>query len=567
MSEELPISFGQLTHLLLGNFKAFKRTQRIPIRPITLIYGKNNSGKSSIIQALLYAEHVRRTENLDPSVILKDNHRVLEGGLDRLVHGRDGKRRPRFGWEWVNPGSVTGLVSGRYEQDLDKENVVLNAVLNGAELLKADDDFHPASTTPNVQHPTYCSALANVQRLLVQEFQLWILNEELSPEMRVVLESARERLEKGEFSSAIESVLFGSSSRLVIRDRSLPHPLAFAPKLQSDWDADWQAEGKRNTTLLAVDFERASRWIRELEDTTDDKLSSGLEGSLEAHVDAFVAERCAYILYRWLIDVWAHFTGPLEQLVRTVIYLGAIRSRPETVFFRDSRNRGDLIASINDRRDHPTTLAPQHRDWVYQRSAIERANRWLRKNKAHTGNIELCLHEPPLSEASGDLLPAGVAATLSLKDRDRKVSLSFAEVGYGLSQFIPVLLACSSEQNYSIGKSAIPAGTLLVEEPEAHVHPALQAEIGELFADAVTRPDHPLARIICETHSEHLLLRIKRLIRDPKHKLTADKVAVLYVENHGKESTVSEMPLNSNGELTRDWPGGFFEEGLREVLL
>ena len=59
MSKESRISFGRLTHLLLGNFKAFKRTQRIPIRPITLIYGKNNSGKSSIIQALLYAEHVR----------------------------------------------------------------------------------------------------------------------------------------------------------------------------------------------------------------------------------------------------------------------------------------------------------------------------------------------------------------------------------------------------------------------------------------------------------------------------------------------------------------------------
>ena len=64
------IEFGTLTHLLLENFKAFRGLQRIPIRPITLIYGKNNSGKSSIIQALLYAEHVRRTGDLDPSAVV-----------------------------------------------------------------------------------------------------------------------------------------------------------------------------------------------------------------------------------------------------------------------------------------------------------------------------------------------------------------------------------------------------------------------------------------------------------------------------------------------------------------
>lgn len=89
--EPAAITFGRLTHLLLGNFKAFGRRQRIPIRPITLIYGRNNSGKSSIIQALLYAEHARRTGDLMPDVVLKDGRPVLEGGVKRLVHGRTSK--------------------------------------------------------------------------------------------------------------------------------------------------------------------------------------------------------------------------------------------------------------------------------------------------------------------------------------------------------------------------------------------------------------------------------------------------------------------------------------------
>ena len=76
----------------------------------------------------------------------------------------------------------------------------------------------------------------------------------------------------------------------------------------------------------------------------------------------------------------------------------------------------------------------------------------------------------------------------------------------------------------------------------------------------MTRPKHPLAHIICETHSEHLLLRIMRHIREGK--LSADKVSVLYVENLGKESIVREMPLNEKGELvSATGPADFSKKG------
>lgn len=48
--------------------------------------------------------------------------------------------------------------------------------------------------------------------------------------------------------------------------------------------------------------------------------------------------------------------------------------------------------------------------------------------------------------------------------------------------------------------------------------------------------------------------------------LTPDHIAVLFVEREGTRSIVREMPLNERGELVKAWPGGFFEEGLREVF-
>lgn len=554
MSEESLSSVGQITHLLLENFKAFKHLQRIPIRPITLIYGKNNSGKSSIIQALLYAEEAR-SGNIDPSVVLKGNHRMLEGGLARLVHGHGDESQARLGWEWVNPGSPTGCVAGRYEQDLygyegTIDTVVFTASLNGIELLSAKDWYRGYFALPEInwQHPAYRSAVTNVQRILAEEFQVWIREGTLSQEMDKLLKSACRRLECGGFDSAIGEVL---SERIVIDERSLPQPLVFIRRPAWDLDQDLFLGG---TSLLAADFESASRCFNRPETPLKERLSSGLDSTLETHVENYIAERCAYIVYQWFTDVLREFERPLDQLVQGADYLAAVRSRPETVFFRDHRalkHAGILRADSHEER---RSLAPQHPDWAAQRSAIDQANLWLRENKLLTGNIELRLDEAPVNQASNNLPGVAPAATLSLFDRDRNVSLSFTEVGYGLSQFIPVLLACLTQP-----------GTLLVEEPEAHIHPALQSEIGDLFIEVVTCAEPRPAHVICETHSEHLLLRIMRRIREGK--LSPQKVAVLYVENLGEESMVREMPLNEKGELIRDWPGGFFEEGLRDLLV
>lgn len=79
---------------------------------------------------------------------------------------------------------------------------------------------------------------------------------------------------------------------------------------------------------------------------------------------------------------------------------------------------------------------------------------------------------------------------------------------------------------------------------------------------------------ILESHSEHILLRIMRRMREscggrlPKNipAVRPADVAVLFVEPDGPRSVVREMPLSERGELVKAWPGGFFEEGLREIL-
>jgi len=148
---------------------------------------------------------------------------------------------------------------------------------------------------------------------------------------------------------------------------------------------------------------------------------------------------------------------------------------------------------------------------------------------------------------------------LVLIDQRTNVVVTHRDVGIGISQVLPVLVMAYGSQ----GK------LLAMEQPEIHLHPALQAELGDVFIEAALGARQNT--FILETHSEHLILRVMRRMRESYQKkdnglpsVTPADVTVLYVEPDGTRSIVREMPLNEIGELVKSWPGGFFEEGLRE---
>ena len=133
-------------------------------------------------------------------------------------------------------------------------------------------------------------------------------------------------------------------------------------------------------------------------------------------------------------------------------------------------------------------------------------------------------------------------------------------MGLGISQVIPVIVATHSLKNRNI----------YIQQPELHLHPALQCELADDFISSWKENDNT---IIAETHSEHLLLRLMKRIRQTSSKslgedthlaLTPDDVCILYVDNDGARTFVNEIPLSFDGTLLEPWPNGFFEEGFRE---
>ncbi len=137
--------------------------------------------------------------------------------------------------------------------------------------------------------------------------------------------------------------------------------------------------------------------------------------------------------------------------------------------------------------------------------------------------------------------------------------VSFRDVGVGLSQIKPILevLAQGDEKGDTI---------LLIEQPELHLHPKMQADLASLFAElAVSRPG---TQIVAETHSEAMLLRIQKNLRDGK--LSPKDVQILYVdksshtENPG--NSVMALDLDESSDYDFELPLSFAELRFKDLI-
>jgi predicted ATPase len=163
----------------------------------------------------------------------------------------------------------------------------------------------------------------------------------------------------------------------------------------------------------------------------------------------------------------------------------------------------------------------------------------------------------------GDEL-TGEYLSLELTDTRSNVKVLPTDVGFGISQLLPILIEGVTAQFERVGS------IICVEQPEIHLHPRLQAMLGDFFIETITNVSEKKRKRnstqwIIETHSETLMYRLQRGIRDGA--ITNKDISVLYVEPRGKKgASVSELRLDENGEFIDIWPDGFFVENLYEIL-
>lgn len=129
------------------------------------------------------------------------------------------------------------------------------------------------------------------------------------------------------------------------------------------------------------------------------------------------------------------------------------------------------------------------------------------------------------------------------------------DVGYGVSQALPVITEILRPDAPSM---------FLLQQPEVHLHPRAQAALGSLFCQVAG----PERQLLVETHSDHLIDRVRMDVRDGKSNLTPDDVSILYFERGELDVKIHSLGIDEQGNITNVPPGyrRFFMEEVERSL-
>lgn len=566
----------KLASLTIRNFKAVgERPARIELRPITLIFGPNSAGKSSIIKALHYVRQVLEHHNLDPEWIL-DGAMDL-GGFRNLVHRRDLDRAITIGLEVEDEAGLAFPLWLMVEEPLPELSVRLGTIRRAA--VEFDVRWSALESKPYVAR--YATRLDGEPFLSIEStpdfkrIEVTGLNLEHPALELTEADPDRDVTPRDILSEVLASVLptYPDSMNVPL---TTGYPRGALPALGEALPLDCLHE--LDNFLGSVRFEHAEV----MAGNKNGQQRRTATRLAEAENLAFQARNLAKLL-----SIGAVGPGELANgLIQRFVHIGAFRSIPPRHF--NPRREASLGRWLDGAAAwDELALAPS--------DTVERVNDWLAGEHSLQTGYEVHVHryrelpvDHPVSALLGsdDILDVVALLREELERlptksrivfRDERSGLELApcDVGVGLSQVLPIIVAATRDA----------PGLVAVEQPELHIHPRQQVELADHFAWLAIGPgqsrgpcresDQWRSRsFLIETHSEHVILRLLRRIREASATaaelagpaLNTEDVAVHYVEPHDDGARVRRLRITEDGDFVDRWPQGFFEEREAELF-
>lgn len=649
------------------NFKAIgEEPVRIELKPITLLFGANSTGKSSILHALQYAYEVFNNRNLNPNINTLDDNSSDLGGFDNFIHGNDINRSilMRFDFDYDYRSDFSHFTKKRDYASYSESEIFskfrdifsgeilpytflsLNELHNfyveieiawGHEnnkpyLRRYETGFNNermATISFDVYNKKMILQYLNIDHPLF--FNLWqeqglsvgfLIKESIkevfyrissSPDKEInnindVIEKEsreiREKISKGEI---------GFIEWLEWDEESKEHRKSINADHDHDHDHDYQEIGHMmsvreqlfnnygrrippNTPILAsgednlniiLEFDTLPPyWDRPLYIDPTCTNSSGEElhhlSSLlilvllapGAHVADFLHKRHHLGPLRDIPP--RHFSGldPTDKTKRLrwekglaawdiLYWIGQQKlDESEKIIEGTTEQRSDF-------REYAIKLLDKINDWL---SSDQRLNTgyWIDiqyYREIYREHFNALANSKSLEELNNNINKIRSfheKIRIRLKDKARpNLNLTPHEIGVGISQVLPVVVA-------AVGLNA---QLIAFEQPELHIHPAIQVQLGDLFISQSNDKKFKKFFLI-ETHSEHLLLRLLRRINETYegrlppdfNAFTADDVAIYYLEKKPQGLCIRRLEIREDGDSKGEWPEGFFEERRAELF-
>ena len=545
----------QISAITIENFKGIKEPVRVGFKPITLLFGPNSAGKSTIVQALHYALEIFERNNLDPDRTSIGGKAVDLGGFETLVYNHDVSKSIRLKIELdLQDEDLPQYFDGYEDMGLfqfsDKQTgeIPMRAVSAAVEVSVKWN--HQLNRPVLFQYKVEINS-AHLATIETTDDGKQVFLSKINPLNPVFLEN----ISPDEAQGIIKRYFVEESAGEDEFEKLGP----ILPALMTNFKMEKGVAGLTQPIGIAGAGTAMPQWGKALDfhgPIWADDTDRSDEGNL-------------------LMCLSALIVGPGELArdgLKKMCYIGPMREIPPRNF-------------TPEKSPDPSRWSSGLKGWDILYSAekgfVESLNRWLtNQDRLNTGySIEVKRYrkidaEDPLSllisQGIGleemDMIQTRineipVKSRVAIREELTGMELIPQDVGVGISQVLPVI----------IGALYIKDGLLAVEQPELHIHPALQVAIGDLFISKVQN------RGVCfllETHSEHLILRFLRRIRETsedslppgKDPLQPEQLAVYYVERYQKGISLTQIRVDKDGEFVDHWPKGFFSERAEELF-
>lgn len=496
----------------LFNIKSFEDTGEIDIKPITVFVGKNSSGKSSLVRFPVVLAQTFMEDTISP--IIFNGKQVDYGNFEDVVHGHEGKEvgfkmnlpNTIFGRGLMIPGNGTSVKSFVFNTLEPKLSASVEVIVQ-----KTNGKIDLQSQILYINGQKIWSSERNKNN---HDFKLFYIIKNAASNKRF---------------SPLQQPLSLNLSILEI-NRFI---------LYSSWNFRSKKSLENSLNFLQEKFPQLSQseLISLLEMPTSNDKNIDLKEEAQKAYDFINSLYLTFLIINEIMRVInSYFNRSHIQLH----YIGPFRTNPERTY-RASESLKDSVGIYGE--NVSMLLYQAKRD---QHPVFEEVNQWLKEALGYSIKIE-------------DIPDSNLFRIKVATDENPRGD-NLIDVGYGISQILPIVtqLYYKSQKSGYRRYRASYEDIYIVEQPEIHLHPNAQAELGNLFVEKISNKK---TKILVETHSEHLIRRLQSLVADPDNDFNVDDVAIYYVDmpQPGK-STVKKMEMNEMGQFKEAWPSGFFDK-------
>ena len=563
-----------ITGISIENFKGIREQVKLDLRPITLLFGANSAGKSTILHALHYAREVFERHNLDVDRTVGGGEYVDLGGFHRILphsNGADPSQSqqtmtlrfdfsataaslPDFGLDTKRIDRMFGTYLDFYREIIVKrietmgvEIVIANSLQEGRPFVRYLRVFFDNVLFAEV------AAEANLRGVTISQLNFDHPNLLTFGDFRI-----------GDHSSESDTDSPVTEVQELREQQSVLRRIARASRPALGGDI-FQLSG---TPDALPSLDEPIRLVMEQTEIEPPPFNAS-EKQLEEHKKAKNRLRSRERLVTELCKVLSRLIlGPCLLLRRELSdfrYLGPLRDTPSRNYepprFPDPSRWSSGLGAWDSLHTGPDELVDAVGQWLGDESHLNAGCTLERRSY-----LELDAADPvvrkllnrqafdDIDEDEGlDLSKVPMKSRIVIVSGKSDAELRPHDVGIGISQVVPVIVtAVDGEERL-----------LAIEQPELHIHPRLQAAIADLFIESIHKNKH---RFIIETHSEHLILRLLRRIRETEkgtapvdRQLRTDELGIYYLKQENGSTTANRIDVDVNGEFIQPWPDDFFE--------